>query len=47
MTQALRIIVADDHPLYRDGVVATLRAAGLDVVGEAAMARRHHRSEGI
>src|SRR5512140_721848 len=35
----LRIVVADDHPLYRDGVVGTLRAAGLDVVGEASMAR--------
>ena len=39
MTQPLRIVVADDHPLYRDGVVATLRAAGLDVVGEASIAR--------
>jgi two-component system, NarL family, nitrate/nitrite response regulator NarL len=35
----LRIVVADDHPLYRDGVVGTLRAAGFDVVGEASMAR--------
>jgi two-component system nitrate/nitrite response regulator NarL len=35
----LRIVVADDHPLYRDGVVGTLRAAGLDVVGEASIAR--------
>jgi len=39
MTQELRIVVADDHPLYRDGVVGTLRASGLDVVGEAAIAR--------
>jgi len=35
----LRIVVADDHPLYRDGVVATLRAAGFDVVGQASIAR--------
>lgn len=39
MTPALRIVVADDHPLYRDGVVGTLRSAGLDVVGEASIAR--------
>ena len=39
MTDQLRIVVADDHPLYRDGVVGTLRASGLDVVGEAAIAR--------
>jgi len=36
---SLRIVVADDHPLYRDGVVSTLREAGLVVVGEAATAR--------
>jgi DNA-binding NarL/FixJ family response regulator len=39
VTAQLRIVVADDHPLYRDGVVGTLRASGLDVVGEAAIAR--------
>lgn len=39
MTEQLRIVVADDHPLYRDGVVGTLRGAGLDVIGEASMAR--------
>lgn len=39
MSEQLRIVVADDHPLYRDGVVGTLRSAGLDVVGEASMAR--------
>jgi DNA-binding NarL/FixJ family response regulator len=38
MSEPLRIVVADDHPLYRDGVVGTLRSAGLDVVGEAAIA---------
>jgi len=36
----LRIVVADDHPLYRDGVVGTLRSAGLDVLGEAESSRQ-------
>lgn len=32
----MRILVVDDHPLFRQGVVSTLaRAAGLKVVGEA------------
>src|SRR5688500_19785015 len=31
----LRVLIADDHPLYRDGLRAALAAAGLDVVGEA------------
>ena len=31
----LRIAVVDDHPLYREGVVRTLEAAGETVVGEA------------
>ena len=39
MIERLSIVVADDHPLYRDGVVGTLRSAGLDVVGEASIAR--------
>jgi DNA-binding NarL/FixJ family response regulator len=34
----LRIVIADDHPLYRHGLVDVLRSAGLDVVGEAATA---------
>jgi two-component system nitrate/nitrite response regulator NarL len=45
----LRVVVADDHPLFRAGVVASLREApGLEVVGEAgdaagalALAREH------
>jgi two-component system, NarL family, nitrate/nitrite response regulator NarL len=39
MIERLTVVVADDHPLYRDGVVGTLRSAGLDVVGEASIAR--------
>jgi DNA-binding NarL/FixJ family response regulator len=36
----LRVLIADDHPLYRDGLGAALSAAGLDVVGEAADGRQ-------
>jgi DNA-binding NarL/FixJ family response regulator len=39
MSGQLRVVVADDHPLYRDGVVNTLRSSGFDVVGEASIAR--------
>ncbi len=30
----LRVVVVDDHPLYRDGIVRTLNAAGMTVVAE-------------
>ncbi|WP_169542083.1 response regulator [Solirubrobacter soli] len=34
--QPIRILVADDHPLVRDGLVRALRADGrFDVIGEA------------
>lgn len=37
MADLTRVVVADDHPLFRDGVVHSLQAAGdLTVVGEAA-----------
>lgn len=39
MSDDLRIVIADDHPLYRDGLAATFRAAGLDVVGQASNGR--------
>ncbi|TQL69633.1 LuxR family two component transcriptional regulator [Nocardioides albertanoniae] len=31
----IRIVVADDHPVVRDGVVGVLRAQGFEVVGQA------------
>lgn len=34
--QALRLIVADDHPFYRRGLVQILADAGLEVVAEVA-----------
>lgn len=48
-SEILRVVVADDHPLFRAGVVSSLReVAGLDVIGEAgdaagalALAREH------
>ena len=47
MTEAMRILVADDHPLFLDGLVATLSAdAELEVVataGEAVAAVRAAR----
>jgi DNA-binding NarL/FixJ family response regulator len=39
MSARLRIAVVDDHPLFREGVVHTLRGArALDIVGEGATA---------
>lgn len=35
MKTATRILLADDHPLFRDGVAALLQARGYDVVAEA------------
>jgi DNA-binding NarL/FixJ family response regulator len=34
--QRIRVLVADDHPLYRDGIVAAVEAIGAHVVGVAA-----------
>jgi DNA-binding NarL/FixJ family response regulator len=31
-----RVVVVDDHPVFRRGLVALLRASGVEVVGEAA-----------
>lgn len=33
--KALRVVLADDHPLYRLGLARSLRASGIDVVAEA------------
>jgi DNA-binding NarL/FixJ family response regulator len=36
MTDTIRVVVADDHPLFRDGVVNSLETiAGFSVVGQA------------
>jgi DNA-binding NarL/FixJ family response regulator len=31
----VRVLIADDHPLFRDGLRSLLEARGIDVVGEA------------
>ena len=37
MGDAIRVVVADDHPLFREGVITSLRTADdIDVVGQAA-----------
>jgi DNA-binding NarL/FixJ family response regulator len=36
----MRVIVADDHSLFRDGVVSLLEAAGFEVVGQAGDGRQ-------
>jgi two-component system, NarL family, nitrate/nitrite response regulator NarL len=37
---AIRVVVVDDHPLFRDGVIYTLRAeTGIDVVGSGGSAQ--------
>ncbi|WP_309572235.1 response regulator transcription factor [Deinococcus sp.] len=39
LPDAVRIVIVDDHPLFREGVAATLAAeAGLEVVGEGGSA---------
>jgi DNA-binding NarL/FixJ family response regulator len=41
MSDAIRILVADDHPLFREGVVNTLTAeADIDVIAEASSGER-------
>ncbi len=32
---SIRIVIADDHPIFRDGLARTLEEAGFDVVGAA------------
>jgi two-component system, NarL family, nitrate/nitrite response regulator NarL len=33
--QAIRLVLADDHPIYREGVARILAGAGIDVVAQA------------
>ena len=35
MTEHLRVLIVDDHDLFRDGIASLLRARGYEVVGEA------------
>ena len=35
----MRVMIADDHPLFRDGLRSLLEARGVDVVGEATNGR--------
>jgi DNA-binding NarL/FixJ family response regulator len=35
----MRVLVADDHSLFRDGIVSLLEAAGFDVVGQVGNGR--------
>src|SRR5437764_9516654 len=35
----MRVLIADDHPLFRDGLRSLLEARGIDVVGEATNGR--------
>jgi DNA-binding NarL/FixJ family response regulator len=34
MAEQMRVLVADDHSLFRDGIASLLQAAGFDVVGQ-------------
>jgi DNA-binding NarL/FixJ family response regulator len=45
MTAALRVVIADDHPVVRDGLSALLSSVpGIDVVGTAATGREALRA---
>jgi DNA-binding NarL/FixJ family response regulator len=35
LDESLRVVIADDHPHYREGLARLLRKSGIDVVGEA------------
>jgi DNA-binding NarL/FixJ family response regulator len=35
LDESLRVVIADDHPHYREGLARLLRKNGIDVVGEA------------
>lgn len=35
MSEKLRVLIVDDHDLFRDGIASLLRARGYEVVGEA------------
>ena len=35
MSDAMRILIVDDHELFRDGIASLLEARGYEAVGEA------------
>lgn len=37
--QPIRVVIADDHPLVRDGVRESLAERGVDICGEACEAQ--------
>lgn len=39
MSEAIRVLIADDHTLFREGLHSLLAPAGIDVIGEAATGR--------
>ena len=39
MSEPVKVMIVDDHPVWRDGVRADLERSGLEVVGEAADGR--------
>ena len=36
MSDPLRVLIADDHPVFRDGLTALLKSVGMEVIAEAA-----------
>lgn len=47
MTEKIQIVVVDDHPLFREGVVSTLRAeSDFEIVGEGTSAQEAVRLAG-
>ena len=37
--EPVRVVMADDHPVFREGLAGLLTASGIEVVGEAANGR--------
>jgi DNA-binding NarL/FixJ family response regulator len=39
--KVIRILLADDHPVVREGLVSILKAKDIQVIGEASDERKH------